>query len=335
MTSAAVPLVEVHRGDFLESLHHGHVVVADTAGQIIESWGDPAAVVLPRSAVKMIQALPLVASGAAAIRGLGDAQLALACASHQGAPEHVDAITAWLADLGLSERDLRCGAQTSRDPDLRRRMLCDDQAPCQIHNNCSGKHTGFLTLSKHMDAGPEYTDPDHPVQRAVREVFEEVTRETSPGFGIDGCSAPNFASSMAGLARAMGRFAGASARDTVLDKAATRLVEAMYARPDMVAGRGRACTLLMRAAGEPVAFKTGAEGVFIAILPQRGLGVALKIADGATRAAECAIAAVLCRLGVLDPAHPDVKLFLNPPDRNRREIVTGDIRPVADLYTLR
>lgn len=338
MTSAphtnAVPLVELHRAEFLESLHHGHAVVCDTKGHIVESWGDPSAVVLPRSSVKMIQALPLITSGAADARGLDTAQLALACASHQGAPEHVQAVNAWLADLGLTDDDLRCGPQTSRDPDLRREMIKGDEEPCQVHNNCSGKHAGFLTLAQHLGAGPEYIDPDHPVQQGVRRVFEEVTGETSPGFGIDGCSAPNFATSMHGLARAMGWFAGAGTRSGALDRAAERLVAAMYARPDMVAGRGRACTLLMRAAAEPVAFKTGAEGVFIAILPKRGLGVAVKIADGATRASECAIAAILCRLGVLDPAHPDVKLFLNPPDLNRRDVVTGAIRPVADLYTL-
>lgn len=334
MTSAAVPLVEVHRGPFLECLHSGHVVICDSAGQIVESWGDPEAVVLPRSAVKMIQALPLITSGAAARHGLGDAQLALSCASHQGAPEHVSAVNAWLSELGLSDADLRCGPQTSRDADLRAQMIKSDQSPCQVHNNCSGKHTGFLTLAQHLGAGPEYIDPDHPVQLAVREVFEDVTGETSPGYGIDGCSAPNFAASITGIARAMGRFAGAAQNGGVLDKAAARLVEAMYARPDMVAGKGRACTLLMRAASEPVAFKTGADGVFIAILPRRGLGVALKIADGATRASECAVAAVLCRLGVLDPAHPDVKRFLNPDERNRRDVVTGQIRPVAGLYAV-
>lgn len=329
MTDAAVPLVEVHRGPIAESIHRGHVVICDGTGHVVQAWGDPAAQVLPRSSAKMIQALPLITSGAAAAHGLDKRRLALACASHQGAPVHVDAVQDWLAELGLSEDALRCGPQPSRDKDLKLEMIRAGRAPGQVHNNCSGKHAGFLTLARHLGAGPEYVDPDHPVQRACLQAFEDVTEEDSPGFGIDGCSAPNFVTTMQGMARAMAFFATAHHRDDAQSRAAASLVEAMYAYPEMVAGAGRACTVLMRAASEPVALKTGVEGYFIAILPQRGLGVAVKIADGATRAAECAIAAVLVRLGVLDAGHPDVKRFLNPAVTNRRGLVTGDIRPVA------
>ncbi|MDA7424831.1 asparaginase [Thalassococcus lentus] len=327
----AEPLVEVWRGPLAESLHSGHAVVCDGTGQIVDSWGNPKEIVLPRSSSKMVQALPLITSGAAAARGLDERRLALACASHQGAPEHVSAVSAWLGELGLQETDLRCGPQPSRDKDLKLQMIRDDQAPCQLHNNCSGKHAGFLTLAQHLGAGPEYVDPDHPVQLACKDAFEEITQETSPGFGIDGCSAPNFATSMHGMARAMAYFATAHERSDTQSNAAATLAAAMYAFPQMVAGSGRACTLLMRAASEPVALKTGAEGYFVAILPKRGLGVALKISDGATRAAECAIAAILVRLGVLDAAHPDVKRFMTPEVKNWRGIVTGRIQPSSAL----
>ncbi|WP_236016668.1 asparaginase [Salipiger abyssi] len=328
MAAAAEPMVEIHRGPLAESLHAGHAVICDETGHIVQAWGDPGALILPRSSAKMIQALPLVASGAAEAQGLTVPQLALACASHQGAPVHVAAVNAWLADLGLTDDDLRCGPEPSRDKALRFAMIRDGQSPCQVHNNCSGKHAGFLTLTRHLGAGPDYVDPDHPVQKAVKEAFETVTGQDSPGFGIDGCSAPNFATTMHAMARAMAWYAGAAKRDDTLSRAAARLVEAMMAYPELVAGEGRACTLLMRAAKEPVAIKTGAEGYFIAILPQRGLGVALKIADGATRASEAAFAAIMVKLGVLDPAHPDVKRFLNPEIRNKRGIVTGEIRAV-------
>jgi L-asparaginase II len=331
MRNTHAPLVEIHRGGMVESQHYGHAVICDGAGEVVQSWGDPRAVVYPRSSSKMIQALPLVASGAAEAFGLSDRQLALACASHEGAPAHVQAVEHWLAELGLGEVDLLCGAQPSRDKALKLQMIRDGQAPCQLHNNCSGKHAGFLTLGKHLGAGADYVDPAHPVQRACLEVFDEVTGETSPCYGIDGCSAPNPAATMAGTARAMAFFATAHQRGDVLSKAAARLVRAMYAYPDMVAGDGRACTLLMQAALEPVAIKTGAEGYFIAILPNRGLGIALKITDGATRASNCAIAAVLVRLGVVSADHPDVARFLSPSIQNWRGVVTGEIRPTAEL----
>ncbi|ETX28498.1 asparaginase [Roseivivax isoporae] len=331
MSTAAVPLVEVWRGSLLESVHCGHVAISDARGEVVEAWGDPDATIFPRSSAKMIQALPLVASGAAARAGLSDAQLALSCGSHQGAPVHVDAVSRWLAALGLREEALRCGPEASRDKALRLQMIRDQEAPTQLHNNCSGKHAGFLTLARHLEAGPEYVDPDHPVQRACLEAFETVTDRTSPGFGIDGCSAPNWATPLAALARAMAVFATAHTRDDVLSQAAARLTRAMQAHPVEVAGEGRACTLMMRAARERLSLKTGAEGVFAAILPDRGLGIALKIADGATRASECAIAAILVRLGVLDAAHPDVARFLNAELTNRRGLAVGDVRPVTGL----
>ncbi|MCA0849114.1 asparaginase [Salipiger thiooxidans] len=326
-----VPMVEIHRGPLAESLHVGHAVICDGAGQIVEAWGDPDKLVLPRSSAKMIQALPLVASGAAAARHLAEPQLALACASHEGAPLHVTAVNAWLEDLGLTDDDLRCGAEPSRDKALRFQMIRDEETPCQVHNNCSGKHAGFLTLTQHLQAGPEYVDPDHAVQIAVRGAFETVTDQSSPFFGVDGCSAPNYATTMHGMARAMAWFATAGQRSDALSRAGAQLVQAMIAFPDYVAGDGRACTLLMRAANEPVAIKTGAEGYFIAILPQRGLGIALKVVDGATRASNCAIAAILVKLGVLDAVHPDVKTFLTPEIRNWRGLLTGEIRPAPSF----
>ena len=324
-------LAEVWRGPFLESHHLGHAVICDGTGQITEAWGDPQAVVLPRSSSKMIQALPLVASGAADARGLTPQHLALACASHQGAPLHVDHVNRWLSDLRLGDNDLICGPQESRDDDLRIKMIRADQSPSRVHNNCSGKHAGFLTLAQHLGASLEYVEPSHAVQTACLDVFETVTGEASPGFGIDGCSAPNYATTMHGMARAMAWFATAKNQSDSLSTAAARLVEAMYAHPDLVAGEGRACTRLMRAAQEPIALKTGAEGYFVAILPSRGLGVAVKSADGATRAAECAIAAILVRLNVLSADHPDVAAFLLPNVLNWDGLKTGRIKPAPGL----
>ena len=322
----ALPMVELWRGGLLESAHSGHAVICDAAGEVIEAWGDPAAMIFPRSSCKMIQALPLIESGAADAAGLTAAQLALSCASHQGAALHTGMVTRWLADLGLGESDLRCGSHWPYDVPEHDRLVLAHEKPCQIHNNCSGKHAGFLTLTQHLRAGPDYVDPDHPIQRAIRAATEEVTEETSPGYGIDGCSAPNFATTLQGLARAMGRFAGASDAGDARQRAMHRLTRAMAAHPDLVAGEGRACTELMRAMGGRVAIKTGAEAVFVAILPDQQRGIAVKIADGNSRASEAVIAALLVRLGALDAAHPATRKRLNAVQTNWRGTETGVLR---------
>ena len=321
-----VPMVEIWRGPFLESVHRGHAVVCDAKGEIVEVWGDPDLAVLSRSSSKMIQALPLIESGAADAAGLTPAQLSFACASHAGMPIHVAMAREWLATLGLDDDDLRCGAHYPYNREAEVELIVQGETPCQVHNNCSGKHCGFLTLSAKLGGGPEYIDPDHPVQRAILEAFERVTGETSPGFGIDGCSAPNFASTLHGMARAMAHFAASPD-----GSAEARLHEAMRTHPEYVAGEGRACTELMRACNGKAAIKTGAEGFFNAILPELKLGISLKISDGTTRASECAMAALLVKLGVLEPDHPATRTVMNAPVHNRRDIQTGWIRPAPAL----
>lgn len=331
--SKPIPMVEIWRGEILESLHLGHAVICDAEGQIVQAWGDPQAVIYPRSACKMIQALPLMSSGAADRYGLGTEQLALACASHNGAQIHTSRVALWLEQLGLTEADFRCGPQEPGDLPARDALIRAGQAPCQIHNNCSGKHAGFLTLAQHMGAGPEYVEIDHPVQQAARAAMEETTGADTPDYGIDGCSAPNFATTLAGLARAMAWFATAQDRSDRRSAGAVRLVQAMMAHPELVAGEGKACTALMRALDGQGAIKTGAEGVYTAILPQRRLGIAVKIADGATRASECAMTALLIALGLLEPRSPVAMAYATAPIRSRRGLLAGEIRPTAALAT--
>ncbi|MBP9185264.1 MAG: asparaginase, partial [Fuscovulum sp.] len=249
-----------------------------------------------------------------------------ACASHQGAALHVGMAGRWLADLGLGETALRCGSHEPLDHDERDRLIRAHEAPCQLHNNCSGKHSGFLTVVQHLKAGPEYVEIDHPLQLAIRAATEEVTGETVAGWGVDGCSAPNFAMSLGGLARGMAKFAAAREDQGARQSAMARLARAMAAHPELVAGEGRACTELMRAMGGRVAIKTGAEGVFVAILPEKGLGIALKTVDGNSRAAEAGIAHLLVRAGVLEAGHPATVKRLAPVQRNWRGIETGLIR---------
>lgn len=314
-----VAYVHVLRGGRIESRHRAAVAIHDGA-DTVAAWGEADAVIFPRSAVKMMQAVPLVERGLEA----DPRRLALACASHQGAAVHTEGVAAWLADTGHGEADLRCGAHRPNDAATADALVRAGVAPDQRHNNCSGKHAGFLALSRAVGGGPDYVDVDHPVQRTVRAAFEDVIGADAAGWGIDGCSAPNFAAPLSAVARGAARFARATGGDA-RGRAMVALRAAMAAHPDLVAGEGRACTGLMRAAGHGAALKTGAEGVFVAILPAQGLGVALKVEDGAKRAAEALIAAILVRVGALDAAHPTARAHMTGPLRNWRGIETGAV----------
>ena len=327
-----VNVAEVWRGDFLECVHRGRAVVCDSRGQVIAAWGDVEDVVLPRSSCKMLQALPLIESGAAAHFGLNSEHLALSCASHQAAAIHTDRVTRWLTDLELGEPDLRCGPQVPSDPAARDALVKSGCLHDKRHNNCSGKHSGFLTLNKFLKGNAEYVMPDHPVQKMALAAFEEMTGEVSPGHVIDGCSAPNFATSLKGLATAMARMADPSGLGEARQNAATSLVAAMKKHPDLVAGETRACTDLMRAMAGPTVVKTGAEGVFVAILPERGLGVAVKIQDGATRASQNLMASILVRLGVAEAENPLVQKYLKPTLTNFAGLDVGYIKPSPSFF---
>ena len=318
----AAPLIEFWRGGMLESIHAGHAVIYG-AGGVEAVWGDPATIIFPRSSCKMLQALPLVESGAADAAGLTDRQLALCCASHNGSALHIEAVADWLKTLGLAEPDLRCGVHWPSDVPARNALIKTDALPCQIHNNCSGKHSGFLTMTRHLKAGPEYHESDHPLQQAIRAATEETTGETSAGYGIDGCSAPNFAMSLQGLARAMALFAIANPEGDTRSRAAARLTRAMAHYPEMVAGEGECDTLLMRAMNNRVATKGGADGVYVAILPEQKRGIALKVMDGGERGKEAAIVALLIKLGALAADHPTARRFLTGPLKNWRGTVVG------------
>ncbi|MEM8624044.1 MAG: asparaginase [Pseudomonadota bacterium] len=320
-------LAEIWRGPVLECVHRGAVAIAGPDGVLIEAIGDVERIMLPRSACKMVQALPLVESGAADAARLSDERLALSCASHSGAHAHVSRVDRWLADLGFGDDDLRCGAHSPLDPAARRALREGGQANRQAHNNCSGKHTGFLTLTKHLRAGPDYVETDHPVQRAVRAAVAETCGEEPKAHAIDGCSAPNFAVSLAGLARAMAGFARPqTAFSGARAVAATRLRDAMMAHPVLVAGEERENTKFMVAAEGRAAVKSGAEGVYCAILPERGLGIALKVDDGASRGAQAAIAALLVRHGAIAANHPAALAAMDAPILNARGREHGRMR---------
>lgn len=330
-------LVEVTRGDRVESMHRGAIAVADARGKLIAHWGDVEAAVYPRSAFKALQALPLVESGAAEAYGAGAEELALACASHSGEPMHVERVEAWLQRIDCAEDDLACGPHLPINEAAAHTMLRAGERPCRIHNNCSGKHTGFLSVARHLHiAVDRYEHPDHPVQVLVRDAIAtlcDVNASDMP-VGIDGCAAPNYAVPLARLARAMARLGDPSKLHNDRATAARKLVVAWKAHPLLVSGTGRACSdLIMGASGRTVV-KTGAEGVFTAVLPDHGLGIALKIDDGATRAAETAMAKVLTLLDAAKDDTPTIARHLKPQVRNWRGDVVGERRATSALAKL-
>jgi L-asparaginase II len=329
-------LVEVTRGELVESVHRGAIAIADASGALRFSLGDVESPIYPRSSLKPIQALPLVESGAADAFGLGQEELALACASHSGEPMHTERVAAWLAKIGCRESDLACGPHAVRYEPVAEAMIRAGEKPTRLHNNCSGKHTGFLTVARHWNiATAGYERHDHPVQQAVAKTLGELCGITEPlPWGIDGCTAPNFALPLAAFARALAKLADPSSLAESRAKAIQRLVGAMTAHPELVAGTGRSDTILMRAAKGRAATKAGAEAYYAAIIPESGLGIALKIDDGAGRGAETAIAAILEILGL--PGHDTAALELaQAPILNSADGIVGERRPAAVLRGLR
>ncbi|MDJ0389714.1 asparaginase [Roseomonas sp. E05] len=328
-------LVEVMRGARVESCHAGAFAVVDAEGGVLLSGGDIDRPVYPRSAVKVIQALPLVESGAADRFGLDDEALALACASHGGEARHVAVAARMLAAAGQDAGGLECGAHWPSFAPAARALACEGAEPGPLHNNCSGKHAGFICLACGLGEDPRgYVTPAHRVQREVRAALEAVTgtplREGS--HGIDGCSIPTYAIPLRALAQGFARIGTGSGLAPGQAAAARRLRRAVAAHPFLVAGTGRFDTAVMEALGERAFVKVGAEGVFCAALPEAGLGIAIKCDDGAVRAAEVIMATLLRRLLPLDSAEESVLAPLAAPEmQNWNGITVGMLRPAAAL----
>ncbi|MER9557604.1 asparaginase [Mesorhizobium sp. M0323] len=328
-------LVEVLRGAIVESAHRGAVAVFDADGKPVWEIGDTAQPVFPRSAVKAIQALPLVESGAADAYGFGDRELALACASHSGEPPHVELARAMLAKAGLDETALECGAHWPSSHGATLALARAGSVPNALHNNCSGKHSGFLCTCVHSGiAHRGYVKAGHASQEMVREAMQAVTgaAHDADHRGTDGCSIPTYAVPLRSFALGFARMATGAGFEPMRARAAKRLLSACMAEPFFVAGTGRSDVAMMEAAPGRIFVKGGAEGVFCATLPELGLGIALKCDDGAGRAAEVMVAAVLAKLLHADQALA-AKLTeqANPPIESRIGARVGALRPTATL----
>lgn len=326
--------VTVSRGPMVESRHKVIAVISDANGSIFKSWGDVSQSIYLRSAIKPIQALPLVESGAAEAFNLTAKELSLACASHTGEPIHVEAVTAWLDRIGLDIGALECGIHwPSYDP-AARALATAGQEPTPAHNNCSGKHSGFLTTAVHLGEDPRgYIRLEHPVQQRIVKTLEDFTGLdlSNAPTGIDGCSIPTIGIPLDKAALAFARFADPSKLSADRAAACHRIQESIAQYPEMMAGSERLCTALNGAAKGKVVVKTGAEGVFLAALPEQGLGIAIKALDGTTRGAEVALGALLDQLGVMTAEmHSACDPFVQPVLCNRNHMVVGKIEAAFD-----
>ena len=327
-------LVNVMRGAVVESRHTGSVAVFDADGRGVLSLGDVERPVFPRSAIKAIQALPLIESGAADRYGFGAEELALACASHGGEPGHVAVAERMLKSAGLDASALKCGTHWPSHSASSQALARSGGMATALHNNCSGKHSGFLCACCAMGAETAtYTDPAHPLQREVKAALESFAGVTlgDDVRAIDGCAAPTWAMPLSGLARAFAKIGTGAGLSPERAKALARLRAAVAEKPWYVAGTGRFCTEVMRAFGTRIFVKTGAEGVFCAALPEQGLGIAVKCDDGATRAAEVMVAAVLARLLVSESDRAALERFVRPAIKNWNGQIVGRVNPMAPL----
>ena len=335
-------LVNALRGGIVESAHRGALAIVDADGAVHTQLGDIARPIFPRSACKVLQALPLVASGAADRWQLNDEELALACASHGGEPRHVATAAAMLAKAGVDRAALECGAHWPYHDGSIKALAAAGQEPTALNNNCSGKHAGFVCLGCFMAEDKDrraflrgYVKPDHPVMREVSAALQTTTGYdlSNTAMGTDGCSIPTYAIPLRHLAHAFARVATGVGLSAGHQLAAQRLRAAVAAAPYMVAGSGRFDTRLMERLGARVFCKVGAEGVHCAAIPELGLGVAIKMDDGNTsRACEVVMAAVVERLLPLNDADAVfVRGFSDLPMKNWNGIEVGQLRADAAL----
>ncbi len=322
MIDPSPPIRVLLTRDAIESEHLVDAVIADENGPI-RAWGRVDAPIIPRSAIKAVQAVPLVRTGAAHEYGVSDVELALGAASHSGEPGHVAAVSAWLERIGRGPEDLECGGDRPIFEPEADRMLREGEPFTQLHNCCSGKHTGFLTIARHLGFETRgYIDRDHPVQHLVTEVVEQFTgldlsRATN---GRDGCGIPTFSMPAANLAMALARIVRPGRFDDDTAEAATSVARVMVEHPWWVSGTDRPEVTLSEVATEPLLMKGGAEGVMVAAFPERGWGLAVKSRDGSRRGADTAFAAVLETLGAV------------PPGPSRTEITNKAGTVVGEMY---
>ncbi len=320
-------LVNLWRGNAIESRHRGSVAVVRSDGQLILSMGDVLHHTFPRSAIKFLQAIPFVESGAIEHYALNDEHIALSCASHNGEGVHVDLVSDWLNLIGLDANDLECGATLPMHQATQFEMLGRGEGPTRVHHNCSGKHLGLLSSCLHHgDATKDYRLYSHSAQLRWFDVLDSMsgTRIMQQPWGYDGCGIPCVALPLQRIALAMARFSDGAGQSSQRIDAIARIQAAISKHPYLVAGAERLCTDLMQLLAPKVLVKVGAEGCYTACLPEQGIGIALKMDDGQDRGARVALGAVLHALGAIgDDIFAALEEYLSPALTNSRGDATG------------
>ncbi len=326
-------LIEQTRGTYVENRHRGAFVISDAGGNVIASAGDIARPVFPRSAIKSMQALAMVTSGAIERFDITDEELALACASHHGEDAHVQGVTSFLGHVGLAPADLECGAHQPSNARAREALRRAGQEPTALHNNCSGKHSGMLSVARALGVDThDYVTRNHPVQVAVRRAIETVVGDelSEDRCGTDGCSIPTWAAPLSGFARGFARMATGEGLPKDLADASRRIFDAATSHPLLVAGTGHLDTLVMEAFGGRVMQKGGAEGVQCGAIRDKGWGYALKIDDGNMLASQTLVANLLLQFADPDAAQRTVlEKFARQAIKNVRGFDVGEMRVAA------
>ncbi|TXK85706.1 asparaginase [Paenibacillus sp. N3.4] len=328
-------LVRVYRGNITESIHHVHLAVVNNQGTLLYQAGDPHFLTFARSTAKLIQTLPVIESGAADRFGLEEAEIALCCASHNGEVEHVSTAQHILGKLGFNHAHLQCGAHEPYHAATAQAMRDRGEAPTTLHNNCSGKHSGMLTLTAHLGASPDtYMRIEHPVQQLMLETVCEMSGMSREQIqlGTDGCGVPVFGMPIKHLALAFARLGNPAGLSQTRANACQRIVAAVRKYPQFLAGSDRFDTQLIEITNGRIVGKMGAEGLFALTIPERELGFVLKIEDGNLRATYPAVVEALKQLDLLTESEVSaLAAFHTPAVYNWQGTQVGYIRPDFQL----
>jgi L-asparaginase II len=329
----SLKLVKVIRGNHVESSHRGHIAVMNAEGQLLYYAGNPYSIVYARSSMKPIQAIPVVETGAADRFGFDEADLSLCCASHSGEKMHTDRVLSILNRAGLTDEALKCGTHIPHWQDTYKELIRNGKELTPLYNNCSGKHSGMISTSQHMDEPVDsYYELSHPVQQRILEAVSDMSgyQKNEIEIGIDGCGVPVHGLPLERIAYSYARMANPEKLQDSRKSAVTRIKQAMVAAPEMVGGTNRFCTDFMKAGKGRFFGKAGAEGVYCIGDNETGVGIAIKVEDGNGRAVYPAAVEVLKQLKLLTEAQlEELTDHYRPKLRNARQEIIGEL--VADF----